>query len=863
MGLSLFSNKAKTQTTVAASAIVEISDPHVITGTHQLTFVGSRSGEGYFSKYGKKMIFQSERESGNPFYQIYLMDLVTGKTERVSPGKGKTTCSWIHPQGDRVMFSSTHLDKDFETKVKEEYETRKSPQKNKYSWSYDPQFDIYEYSLKTKKLKQLTHEFGYDAEGSYSPDGKQILFASNRAGYTDKLSPEDEKLFKQDPSYLMDLYMMNSDGSNIRRLTNMKGYNGGPFFSADGKKITWRHFAPNGQTAEIWTADVDGSHQQAITHLGSMSWAPYFHPSGDYIVFTTNLQGFSNFELYIVDTAGKHEPVRVSYIPDFDGLPVFTPDGQKLSWTHRNEKGESQVYLADWNDIKARELLQLPLQLPKMSELSAEPSSDNAKKIINFLASEQLGGRSTGSPGEKEMSEQVAKLFKEFGLQATKENSELVQTFEFSSGVNLGANESLKFKIRDQEIIGKVGDNFTPISFSKVGSFAEAPLAFAGYGIVAPAEESKPAYDSFKDLDVKGKWVLIFRDIPEGISNEKRIHLNMYSRLQHKALVASQRGAIGLLIANGPNSQSKQKIMRLRYDGTFSTTGIPVLSVSDELAEKMVSLSGRTLKKWQDVLDTGDVQNTDIKDVKAQATVDLKPIKSSGHNMIGKIAVSGAKTSILIAAHGDHLGRGEAGSSLARQDEQGKIHYGADDNASGVAGVIELARYFSEMNKKGKLKLKQNLIFAVWSGEEIGLIGSSYFVNKTQEKISANINMDMIGRLRENLLVQGVGSAKEWKKLFEQEARQTKLAIQTQEDPYLPTDSMAFYMKEIPAINFFTGAHGEYHSPRDVASLINYEGLTEIVQLVKSTTLTLAEAPKSLVTYEKVEGGKSRLEGRS
>jgi len=172
---------------------------------------------------------------------------------------------------------------------------------------------------------------------------------------------------------MMDIFIMNADGSNVKRLTDIKGYDGGPFFSADGKKITWRRFAPNGQSAEIMTMNIDGSEQKQVTHLKAMSWAPYFHPSGDYLIFTTNKLGFSNFELYIVDTDGKRDPVRVSYIPDFDGLPVFSPDGKQLSWTHRNEKGESQIYISDWNDKKARELLGLPVK----NQLKLATSSRN------------------------------------------------------------------------------------------------------------------------------------------------------------------------------------------------------------------------------------------------------------------------------------------------------------------------------------------------------------------------------------------------------------------------------------------------------------------------------------------------------
>jgi Tol biopolymer transport system component len=357
--VSCHSMKTKPSPLSMADFVNLPQDPQVITGMKQITFEGTKSGEGYFSADGKKMIFQSDRYPGNPFYQIYLMNFENGNIDLVSTGRGKTTCAWIHPSGKKVIFSSTHLDPDFDKKVQQELEARKTNQKNHYAWSFDDTFQIFEKDLATGKLKQLTHERGYNAEGDYSPDGKSIVFTSNRSGYSEKLSAEDAKLFAQDPSVMADIYVMKSDGTHVKRLTTERGYDGGPFFSSDGKKIVWRRFSPLGQIAEVYTMNADGSGQKPVTHLKAMSWAPFFHPSGDYIVFTSNLMGYQNFELFIVDSEGKHAPVRVTYTEGFDGLPVFSPDGKQISWTRKNEKGESQIYLAQWDDAKARALLGL------------------------------------------------------------------------------------------------------------------------------------------------------------------------------------------------------------------------------------------------------------------------------------------------------------------------------------------------------------------------------------------------------------------------------------------------------------------------------------------------------------------------
>ena len=213
------------------------AEAKLLTGIRQLTFEGLRAGEGYFSADGKKMVFQSEREEGNPFYQIYQLDLETGDTERVSPGQGKTTCAWFHPDGKRIMFASTHENAASAEQQKAEYTERESGKARKYSWDYDAEFEIYEYDPANGEYKNLTNTEGYDAEGAYSPDGTKIVFASNRQAYDGSLSEEDQKAFKLDKKFPIEIYLADADGSNVKRLTNTDGYDGGPFFSADGKKI--------------------------------------------------------------------------------------------------------------------------------------------------------------------------------------------------------------------------------------------------------------------------------------------------------------------------------------------------------------------------------------------------------------------------------------------------------------------------------------------------------------------------------------------------------------------------------------------------------------------------------------------------
>ena len=331
-----------------------------LSNTQQLITESLRSGEGYFSADGSRFIFQSEVPGDNPFYQIYVRDLATGATNRVSPGIGLTTCSWIHPTLDRVMFSSTHEDPDALNKQTEEIRIRESGVDRPYGWDYDRHYEIYQANADGSNIINLTNSDGYDAEGSYSSDGSKILFASNREAYSRTLTQAEQKLFDDDSSYFMDLFVMDADGSNVKQLTNSPGYDGGPFFSPDNSEVVWRRFNPDGNSAEIWTMDIDGGNQRQLTSDAMVAWGPYYHPSGDYIIYSSNVLGHANFELFLIDAEGTNTPVRVTNTDGTDILPVFSPDGSRLAWsTTRTPNGTSQIHMGDWNHGRALELLGL------------------------------------------------------------------------------------------------------------------------------------------------------------------------------------------------------------------------------------------------------------------------------------------------------------------------------------------------------------------------------------------------------------------------------------------------------------------------------------------------------------------------
>lgn len=863
----------------AAPAPAPGSEATFLTNIRQLTFEGKRAGEGYFSADGGKMIFQSERDATNPFYQIFLMDLETGDQERVSPGSGKTTCAWIYPDGQRLLFASTHLDAEAKAKQEAEFKERATSKVRRYSWDYDEHYDLFEYSVKDKSLKQLTTAVGYDAEGAVSPDGKSIVFASNRAAYGKELSKEDTERLKIDKQYFMDIYVMDVDGKNVKQLTNVPGYDGGPFFSADGKKICWRRFNEKGDTAEIYTMNTDGSEQRQITKVGAMSWAPYFHPSGDYLIFTNNVNGFANFELYLIDAAGKHEPVRVTTTEGFDGLPVFSPDGKKLSWTSgRTAGGASQIYLANWDDAAARKALGLDedksvtaaaSKTPDFAATAAEVRTEDMKQHVTYLASEELEGRMTGTNGEKLATAYVASVFEKIGLTPYGDKDTWFENFDFTAGVALADGNRFTLEGIQPATDFKADADWRPLSFSQTGEIAAADIVFAGYGIETPegavgsdGKKLEP-YSSYAHLDVKDKWVLVLRYLPENIAQDRRNELTRYSGLRYKALTARQKGARGIIVVSGPNSKVVEQLAPLTFDASLATSGIAAISVTDAVGDKLLSTTGKTLKELQDKLDGGDLMGgIDCKGLKLGVNIAITQEKKTGRNVLGVLS-KGTEPDphtppLIIGAHVDHLGSSGGSNSRAKGDDLKRVHHGADDNASGVAGVLEIAQWLADLKKQGKLGLKRDIIFAAWSGEELGLLGSSRFVEdlakmikgdpnaKLTGMIAACLNMDMIGRFDKNLVLQGVGSSSVWAKEIEKRNAPIGLPITTQADAHLATDSTSFYTRGIPTLNAFTGAHADYHMPSDTSDKINYEKAAQISKfmgLVGRSLATTHEIP--------------------
>jgi TolB protein len=307
----------------------------------QLT-AGGENAEAYWAFDGSRLIYQS-RKPGTECDQIFTLDPRTAESERVSNGEGRTTCSYFYPSGDKILYSSTHLE-DASCPAKPDFSLG-------YVWPVYRAYDIFVANADGSDLQQLTGEDGYDAEATFSPLGDRIVFTSVRDGD-------------------LDLYSMNPDGSEVVRLTDRPGYDGGAFYSPDGSQIVWRAYYPEegpelddymdllGQgllrpgSLEIWVMDADGSNKRQVTDIGGANFAPFWHPDGKRVLFSSNHEDPSGreFEIYMVNLDGTGL-TRITYSEGFDGFPVFSPDGRYFVFgSNRNNGGTSDtnVFIAEW-----------------------------------------------------------------------------------------------------------------------------------------------------------------------------------------------------------------------------------------------------------------------------------------------------------------------------------------------------------------------------------------------------------------------------------------------------------------------------------------------------------------------------------
>lgn len=477
-------------------------------------------------------------------------------------------------------------------------------------------------------------------------------------------------------------------------------------------------------------------------------------------------------------------------------------------------------------------------------------NTQDIKSHIQFLASKELEGRLTGTKGEKLAVQYVADFFKFLKLSSFLNFLSYFHEFEFNLGVNVSSKSFLNIYDSSSQIIYNVelAKDWLPLGFSNNDQFIEDEVVFAGYGIVAPTSENYSAYNSYLGLDVKNKWVMVLRYLPENIPMDYKIYLSKYADLIRKAIVARDLGAKGIIFVNGPNS-GINTLVPLNFNNFNINMSLMALSLSDEYAQ--ILLGHLSLKDLQDKLDNGEILLGFKLNHTIQGKILLEHDIKKGTNVIGALMNTDliSNQHVIIGAHIDHLG------VKVLENGNQEIYYGADDNASGVSGVLEIAHLLAYKYQTQQLKLKKNILFAIWSGEELGCLGSLNFTKYVKKIIgddnlypfiSSVFNADMIGRFNGKLFVQGVASSTGWNVYIDLFKDSFNGDLVLQDDPYLPTDSTSFYLSKVPIINFFTGTHEDYHKTTDTWDKINFEGIKEISQLIANILIEVAQSQELL-----------------
>jgi Tol biopolymer transport system component len=782
----------------------------------QLTFEGENA-EAYWSFDGRSLTMQSRLpgEDCDRIYRLPVFDATSGRIP-VSNGDGATTCSYFLPGDRELIFASTQLGGAV---------CPPKPDRSKgYVWALYDDYDIFKTSVGGGPLTRLTDTKGYDAEGTVCAKDGSIVFTSVRDGD-------------------LELYRMDRDGKNVVRLTHTPGYDGGAFFNGDCTRIVWRAARPKPgpeldeyrallaqhlvrpTKLEIYVANADGSDATQLTYLDAASFAPSFYPSGKRVLFATNYgdpQG-REFDLWAVDDSGARLE-RVTHAPGFDGFPMFSPDGSLLAFSsNRNTPAgshDTHVFVAHWAE--------------GVVEPTLETAADRALADVRFLADPAREGRGLGTPGLGAAGEYVAGRLQALGVEPAGEQG-FHQPFVVPTALEQGGATSVAFG-------GTLVDpkSFVPLGFSAPKLRATGDLVFAGYGIV----DKTLGRDDFAGLTVRGKVVLVRRFVPDLPSFAKTEDKRRFGDLRYKAWLAKEHGAKALVVVDDPEpppgapadwkAPDEATLPSLTPEG-YGDAGIGVILLKRAVGHVLIE---RLAKKER---------------VEASVALELSPVTTEAFNVVGRIragvpAKERLKGALVIGAHYDHLGHGGRYSLAPGSNEP---HVGADDNASGVAGLLEIARLLAAQREK----LRRDVIVVAFSGEEMGLLGSSHFVRTSdagknpalpKHGAFAMLNLDMVGRLRENRVqVLGGESAKEWSELLPAACASARIDCALAGDGgYGPSDQMSFFVSGVPVLHFFTGAHTDYHKPSDTADKINAAGLGQIAFAVAELAQTIAASEK-------------------
>jgi aminopeptidase YwaD len=494
---------------------------------------------------------------------------------------------------------------------------------------------------------------------------------------------------------------------------------------------------------------------------------------------------------------------------------------------------------------------------------------------VTRLASPEMEGRRTGTPGAQAAARYVEAEFKRLGLapggdrKGSRENFYL-QEFPYVSAVELGKQNGMVLTGDDDgtPLVLRVGEDWMPLGFGANAKVERARVAFVGYGITA----SELNHDDYREGRARGSVALAFAGTPDG--DNPHGQFTRAGELRFKAAAARAAGARALLLVAREENLKDDKLARLAYDNA-GDAGLPVAVISRQAAARLLGLENAAQlaereKDWRNFTPSARLAGTNV-----SLTTDVVRRNAPASNVVGVIEGSDPKLKeevIVVGAHYDHLGRGGQGSLAQRE---GEVHHGADDNASGTAALLEIARLLT-LNRS---KVRRTVVLIAFGGEEEGLIGSKFYAEHPARPLAqtvAMLNLDMVGRMREDsLTVGGVGTASEWREVLEAankaydvavfpqgeaatvvaEARtkdeapiivtgsdgrvavsatpRRPLKLRLNEDGFGPSDHASFYARQVPVLFFFTGTHEDYHKPSDTADRVNYAGLARVTDFVR------------------------------
>jgi hypothetical protein len=473
--------------------------------------------------------------------------------------------------------------------------------------------------------------------------------------------------------------------------------------------------------------------------------------------------------------------------------------------------------------------------IPQTAQLESRKYLDD----IKALTTPAMEGRGDGTKGLTLAAHLIEQRFKSLGLEPAGKNS-YFQPFTVTTGARLKGANTFQIQTGNSKTELKLHDDFRPISFSSSGSVS-GPVVFVGYGATAKDLD----YDDYNQIDVKDKIVVVLRYETPGLAKKSGVHgRTEHSQLITKAINARNHGAKAVVLVNGKLTQDEQDVL-LSFGSVEGpeNLGIVLVQAKDEAVEKWLQASGKSLKEAQEQID-GSYKPDSFAfpdNLRVSIEVNIELIRATVNNVLGYLPGQ-TDEYVIVGAHYDHLGRGDS-HSLA-PDQIGKIHPGADDNASGTAGVLELARQFAPLRGK----LHRGILFASFAGEELGLLGSAAWVKEPTrplEKAVAMLNMDMIGRITgDKIYIGGVGTGSTFQGILDHAQNKADFKIEYSVDGFSSSDHTSFVTKHIPVLFFFSGLHSDYHKPSDTWEKINPDAAVRLLGLVSSVSQQLASAPE-------------------